>query len=160
MKQFLVPILLFSLTLATSCTEQCDEPDVQAINALYFELQQGGEDGFSPVELDQIFYVRFIPFSEPLIADTFYPGGFFPLGEGRFYINDAYPFLNDQSPYFTVYGYQVVDLLSGYVANIENIGLEGQYDGECDYFNLKKEFTFNLDTVDRGGSVDFYPISK
>lgn len=154
-------ISLFLVAFAFSaCTEECDEPDIQAINALYFELQNGGENGFSPEELDAVFFVRFIPFSEPLIADTLYPNGLYPNGEGRFFINDTYPFTNDQSPYYTVYGYMVVEPTTGYVANIENIELGGEYDGDCGYNNTLKKFTVNNDTIDVSGSQAFFPLTR
>jgi hypothetical protein len=153
--------IFFALCLGiTACTGECEEPDIQAINALYFELQQGGEGGFTDEELDAVYFVRFVPFSQPLIADTFYAQGNYPLGEGRFLINDQYPFFNQEAPYFTSYGYMVVDPITGYVGNIENIDLEGEYDGDCGYENLRKKFTFNGDTVDFGGSQDYYLISK
>src|SRR5690606_1861369 len=154
--------LLLTLTVLTfgACSEKCEEPDIQAINAIYFELQNGGENGFSAEELDAVYFVRYIPFSEPLIADTLIPNGFFPEGEGRFLINDTYPFNNSQSPYFTVYGNLVVEPTTGYVANIENIELKGEYDGDCGYFNTKKRFTLNGDTIDVSGSQEFTPLTR
>lgn len=154
-------ILLILATIAFSaCTKKCEEPDIQAINALYFELQNGGEDGFNSDELNAIYFVRFIPFSEPLIADTLYANGLFPDGEGKFHINDTYPFTNDQSPYYTVYGYLVVEPTTGFVANIENIELGGEYDGECGYTNLKKRFTLDGDTIDVSGSQSFVQLTR
>lgn len=143
-----------------SCGKKCDEPDIQAINALYFELKQGGDDGFTDEALDEVYIVRFVPFSEPLVADTAYPNGNFPSGKGRFFINDEFPFINNQSPYFTVYGYLVVDPTTGYVGSIENIELVGEYDGDCGYNNIEKFFTFNGEEVDMGGTQDFYLIAQ
>lgn len=155
-------LLLFIITTLgfNACSEKCDEPDIGAINGLYFELQQGGENGFTPEELNQIYFVRFIPFSEPLIADTFYAQGSYPLGLGKFVINDSYPFRNEQSPYYTVYGYQVVDPVTSFAANIENIKLGGQYDGDCGYDNTLKTYTLNGDSVDMSGSMAYYPITQ
>lgn len=156
-------ISLFSISwvlFLSACSEECDEPDIQAINALYFELKQGGEDGFTQEALDQLYVVRFVPFSDPLVADTTYLNGNYPEGEGRLFINDEFPFLNSQSPYFTVYGYMLIDPTTGYVGNIENIELKGEYDGDCGYNNLEKKFTFNGEEVDMGGSQDYYPVSQ
>jgi hypothetical protein len=159
MKNFNFLLLIFAfLLIAVSCSEECDEPDIQAINALYFELDQSSE-GFSAEAVDQIYMVRFVPFSEPLVADTVYLNGNYPSGKGRFYINDEFPFVNNQSPYFTIYGYMVVDPTTGYVGSIENIELKGEYDGDCNYNNLTKQFTFNGDTLDFGGSQEYYLIT-
>jgi hypothetical protein len=151
--------ILIGLTgLFFGCSEECDDPNIAAINALYFELDQS-ENGFTDEALDQIFIVRFVPFSEPLVADTVYLNGNYPSGRGRFFINDEFPFVNNQSPYFTIYGYQVVDPTTSYGGNIENIMLEGEYDGDCGYNNIAKQFTFNGEEVDMGGTQDFYLIT-
>jgi len=159
MKNFqCLPLVLISFVILSACSKKCDEPDIQAINALYFELDQSSE-GFTQEALDQIFIVRFVPFSEPLVADTVFLNGNYPSGRGRLYINDEFPFVNNQSPYFTIYGYTIVDPTTSYGAVIENIELEGEYDGECDYNNISKRFTFNTDTVNMGGSQEFYLIT-
>jgi len=150
--------LLLLFGMASSCSKTCDDPDVQAINALYFELDQSS-DGFTQEALDEIFIVRFVPFSEPLLADTVFLNGNYPSGRGRFYINDEFPFVNRQSPYFTVYGYQIVDPTTSYGGTVENISLVGEYDGDCEYNNISKRFTFNTDTVDMGGTQNFYLIT-
>lgn len=153
-------VLISLLFGAASCSEKCDEPDIGMINALYFELKQGGENGFSEEELDSIYIVRFVPFSEPLVADTAYIGGEYPAGEGKFYINNEYPFFNYQSPYFPTYGYMVVDPTTGFVGNIENIELTGQYDGDCGYRNLEKKFTYNGEEFDFGGTQAYFTITR
>lgn len=153
-------LLSFAILAFTACEEKCEEPDIQAINALYFELKQGGEDGFTPEELDQIYFIRFVPFSEPLIADTLYTYGSYPEGEGKFLINDTYPFRNEQSPYYTVYGYMVKDLGSNYTDTIQNIELGGRYDGDCGYDNILKKYTVNGDTVDMSGSQEPYLLTR
>lgn len=153
-------LLSFAILAFTACEEKCEEPDIQAINALYFELKQGGEDGFTPEELDQIYFIRFVPFSEPLIADTLYTYGSYPEGEGKFLINDTYPFRNEQSPYYTVYGYMVKDLGSNYTDTIQNIELGGRYDGDCGYDNILKRYTVNGDTVDMSGSQEPYLLTR
>lgn len=159
MKKFFSLIIFLSAALFfCACSKKCDDPDVQAINSLYFELDQSA-DGFTPEALDEIFIVRFIPFSEPLLADTVYLNGNYPSGEGRFYINDDFPFVNNQSPYFTIYGYIIVDPTTSYGGVIENISLQGEYDGDCNYNNISKLFTFNTDTVDMGGTQDFYLVT-
>ena len=53
----------------------------------------------------------------------------------------------------------MVDPTTGYVGNIENIELEGEYDGDCGYNNLAKKFTFNNEEVDLGGTQNFYLIT-
>ena len=45
-KQILLLFLIAALGF-NACSEKCDEPDIEAINGLYFELQQGGEGGFT-----------------------------------------------------------------------------------------------------------------
>lgn len=156
-------IILFSAVAAlflTSCVDECDEPDVQRLNSLFFELKQDGEDGFTPEELDEVYFVRYVQKSEPLIADTFYTEGSYPEGEGRFVINDTYPFVNNQSPYFVVFGYQVVVESAGYTANIENIELLGEYDGDCGYTNTQKAFDLDGEAMDMAGSTEFLELTK
>jgi hypothetical protein len=153
----LLPILAIWMA---SCSEECDEPDIQEINALYFELKQGGDDGFTEKGLDEVFLVRFVPFSEPLVADTVFLQGNYPLGEARFLVNDEFPFTNNQSPYFTTYGYLIVDPTSGFVGSIENIELKGEYDGDCGYNNLEKKFTFNGEAQDMGGTTDYFLVTQ
>lgn len=155
---FFLSVLLF--TLLNSCVEDCDEPDVLRINSLAFELKQGGEDGFSQEALNGIYYVRYVPSTEPLVADTLFANGAFPEGNGRFLINDQFPFRNDQSPYFNVYNYIVVDPTSDFAADIEFIVLGGFYDGECGYTNTKKQFVLDGDSLDLAGSTDFYLLTR
>lgn len=152
--------LVLAIFLFAACEEKCDDPDISAINALYFELKQGGENGFSPEELNQVYFVRFIPFSNPLIADTLYPNGSYPGGVGKFFINNTYPFRNAQSPYFPVYGYMVIEPSSNYVDTIQNIDLGGRYDGDCGYDNILKTYTINSDSVDMSGSQAYYLLTK
>jgi len=155
---FLLPCLILFST--SSCVQDCDEPDVERINSLLFELKQGGEDGFSQEALNSIYYVRYVAFSEPLIADTFYGNGNFPEGNGRFVINDQFPFRNSQTPYYTSYAYIVIDPTSDFAADIENVKLQGFYDGECGYTNTQKQFVLDGDTIDLAGSADFYLLTR
>lgn len=156
-------ILLLSALVAflfSSCAKECDEPDIQRLNALFFELKQGGDDGFSSEELDEVYFVRYVQESDPLIADTFYTEGVFPEGIAKFIINDTYPFSNAQSPYYVVFGYQIVVESSGFTSNIENIELLGEYDGDCGYNNTQKAFDLDGEAMDRAGSMEFLQITK
>lgn len=151
---------LLVLLLVYSCVEKCEEPDIQRINSLRFELDIDGENGFFSSEIEDVYLVRFIPFTDPLIADTFMLNGVFPEGPGRFLINDEFPFRNAAPPFFPVYGYQVVDPNTEFVGTIDNIQLRGEYTGDCDYVNLQRSFFFNGDSVDMGGTEDFFLISQ
>lgn len=146
--------------MMVSCSPKCDEPDIKRINSLYFELKQDGGDGFTQNQLDSIYYVRYVPGSNPLIADTVYPSGYFPEGDAKFLINDDFPFLNEQPPYFVVFGYQVVDPTTEFTTSIQDIELQGAYDGDCGYTNSMKFFTIDSQEVDMGGSNDFYLITR
>ncbi len=156
MKYLIIP----SILMLFSCSPECEEPDIMDINSLKFQLDIDGENGFFSFELHHVYLVRFVPFSEPLVADTVYLNGVFPDGPGMFSINDEFPFLNPGSPYYPVYGYQVVDPSTGYVATIDNIELKGEYDGDCGYQNIQKSFVINGDTVDMGGTDTYYLISQ
>lgn len=160
MKKTILTLCTFVLLATFACTEKCDEPDIDYINGLHFELLKHGDSGFSSGALDSIYFVRYIPFSEPLIADTAYPQGYYPDGGTRFTLNDKYPFYNDQSPYFTIYGYMVIDPTTGFVANITDIKLEGEYDGDCGYINTFKSFVLNNDTIEASGADGFVLITK
>ena len=90
MKQFNFLLLVIVLgSLFVACNEKCDEPDIERINSIYIELKNGGSDGFTEEQLDSIYFVRYVPGSNPLIADTTYPDGFFPEADGKFLINDS-----------------------------------------------------------------------
>jgi len=160
MKKTNLTFFIIALLTLGACSEKCDEPDVQYINGIHLELQNGGDNGFSQEELNAIFFVRYVPFSEPIIADTLYANGYFPEGPGKFTINDRYPFYNDQSPYYTVYGYMIIDPTTGFVANIEDIKLTGHYDGDCGYVNTRKTFTLNMDTIDVSGLDSYYVLTR
>ncbi len=157
--QFFYSLLAIGF-LAISCAKECDEPDIQRINSLYFELKQGGSDGFDEDEIDELYFVRYVPNSEPLIADTFYTGGVFPEGGTKFLINDEYPFRNNEAPYYVVYGYEIVVESDGYATIIEEIELGGEYDGDCGYTNTKKAFKLNGEDFDQAGSQEFVLITK
>ena len=159
-RTFYFAILLLVFSLGSSCIEKCDEPDIQRINSLRFELDIDGENGFFLSEIEDVYLVRFIPFTDPLIADTFMLNGVFPEGPGKFLINDEFPFRNAAPPFFPVFGYQVVDPNTEYVGTIDNIQLLGEYTGDCDYVNLQRSFFFNGDSVDMGGSEAFFLISQ
>ncbi len=160
MKASIITLTALVAILLSGCAKKCDEPDIQRLNSLFFELKQGGEDGFDIEELDEVYFVRYVQQSEPLIADTFYTEGIFPEGDAKFIINDTYPFLNSQSPYYVVYGYQVVIESAGFTTNIENIELIGEYDGDCGYTNIQKAFDLDGEAIDRGGSTEFLLITK
>ncbi len=146
--------------LFIGCTEKCEEPDISRINSIYIELKQGGEDGFTDSELDSIIIVRYVPFSAPLIADTLVTNGDFPGGENKFFINDEYPYVNATPPYYVVFGYEIIETSSAFSTRIEGIELEGVYDGECDYMNVKKTFLVDSNEVDMSGSTDYYQITR
>jgi len=151
---------LFVLLVLLSCEEKCDEPDIEKINSLYIELKQGGSDGFFEDELNSIYFVRYVPNSNPFVADTAYPNGFFPEGEGKFLINDTYPFRNETPPYWVVFGYEIVDPTTEFSTRIQDIELEGMYDGDCGYTNIKKTFTVDSQLVDMSGSQDYFLITR
>lgn len=160
MKRIIQTFCIIAFLAICACTEKCDEPDIDYINGLQFELLDHGDAGFSTGALDSIYFVRYIPFSEPLIADTAFPEGFYSDGDNKFTINDNYPFFNDQSPYFTTFGYMVIDPTTGFVANIYDIHLSGMYDGDCGYINTGKTFILNNDTIDVSGSNAYVLITK
>ena len=155
-------LLFFCLVLfgLSNCTERCEEPDIERINSLFFELKQGGDDGFSSEELDSVYFVRFVPFSDPLIADTIFPNGFYPEGEGRFLINNSFPISNQQAPYYPVYSYQIIEPTSNFTTVVGDITLQGAYLGDCDYENTLKAFKVDGDSINMPGSMDFYLLTR
>lgn len=161
MRTYSTLFLYFLLALISiSCEQKCDEPDIERINSIYIQLKQGGSDGFSASELDSIYFVRYVPGSNPIIADTAYPDGYFPEGEGKFLINDTYPFINEEPPYWVVFGYEIVEPSSDFSTKIEGIDLKGMYDGDCGYNNVKKTFLVDSQEVDMSGSQEFYLITR
>ncbi len=160
MKNYILIVFSVPALVLTSCWEKCEDPDVSRINALYFEFERDGSGGFTDEELNSVFFVRYVPFSEPLLADTLIINGNFPEGFGKFIVNDFFPFRNIGAPYFVVYDYLIVEPTTGFVASIERIVIGGEYDGECGYTNTKRSFFFNGDSLDSAGLTNALIISR
>lgn len=149
------------LLISVACKETCDEPDIDRINGLKFQLPIEGEDAFTSEELADLMFVRYVPFSDPLIGDTvFVNGNLLEEGPGRFIINDFFPFRNASAPYFVIYNYIIEGFTAAYFAEITNITLRGEYDGECNYNNLQQSFFLNGDSLDLGGTTDFFVLPR
>lgn len=149
------------LIALASCEKPCDEPDIDRLNGLKLELPTKGEDAFTEEELADLMFVRYVPFSDPLIGDTFFVNGNNLVeGPGKFIINDAFPFTNETSPYFVTYNYIIEGFTAAFFAEIENITLKGEYTGDCDYINEQKSFILNGDSIDLGGQEDFFELQR
>lgn len=145
----------------SACKEVCDEPDIDRINGLKLALPVEGPDAFTEQELADLIFIRYVPFSDPLIADTvFVNGNTLVEGPGRFIINDFFPFRNATAPFFVTYHYIIEGFTAAFFAEIENIQLRGAYDGECNYTNLQQSFFLNGDSLDLGGSEDFFELPR
>ena len=59
----------------------------------------------------------------------------------------------------TVMGGEDSSWLAGYWAE-DGHAFKGEYDGDCGYFNTKKRFTLNGDTIDVSGSQEFTPLTR
>jgi hypothetical protein len=154
-------LLLLTGLFLTSCEEACDEPDIDRINGLKLQIPIEGEDAFSTQELSDLLFVRYVPFSDPLIGDTlFVNGNLLEEGPGRFIINDNFPFRNAGAPYFTTYDYFIEGFTAAFFVQIERITLQGEYDGECEYFNTQQSFFLNGDSLDLGGTDDFLVLPR
>ncbi len=154
---FILPFILSLL----ACEGPCEEPDIDRLNGLHFALPTEGEDAFTEEELADLMFVRFIPMTVPLVADTlFVDGNLLEEGPGKFIINDFFPFRNANAPYFVIYSYAIEGFTAAFYAEIENITLQGEYDGECDYFNTQKSFFLNGDSIDMGGTTDFLELPR
>lgn len=162
MKTTLFSCFLFVLFIAvTSCEKKCDEPDIDRLNGLRFQLPVEGPDAFTEEELADLMFVRYVPFSDPLVGDTiFVDGNNLIEGPGRFIINDDFPFTNASAPYFVTYDYAVEGFTAAFFVQIERIVLEGEYTGDCDYINEQKSFFLNGDSLDLGGQEDFYELPR
>lgn len=147
--------------LLSGCKDICDEPDIDRINGLKFQLEVEGPNAWTKPELADLMFVRYIPFSDPLIGDTvMINGNNFLEGPGRFIINDFFPFRNANAPYFVTYDYIIEGFTAAFFAQIEGIKLRGQYTGDCDYVNLQKSFFLNGDSLDMGGSEEFLLLPR
>jgi len=154
--------LLFMSCFATvSCEKVCDEPDIDRLNGLRFQLPVEGPDAFTEEELADLMFVRYVPFSEPLVGDTiFVNGNNLVEGPGRFIINDGFPFVNSSAPYFVTYDYIIEGFTAAFFAQIESITLKGEYTGDCEYINQQKSFFLNGDSLDLGGQESFFELPR
>lgn len=154
-------LLTLSALCFTSCQEVCDEPDIDRINGLKLALPVEGPDAFTSEELADLMFIRYVPFSDPLIGDTvMVDGNILAEGPGRFIINDFFPFRNATAPFFITYNYIIEGFTAAFFAEIEDIQLKGEYDGECNYTNLQQSFFLNGDSLDLGGSDDFFILPR
>lgn len=153
---------LFVAAIAVvSCDKVCDEPDINRLNGLKFQLPVEGPDAFTEEELADLMFVRYVPFSEPLVGDTiFVDGNNLIEGPGRFIINDDFPFTNASAPYFVIYDYIVEGFTAAFFVQIESIVLKGEYTGDCEYFNEQKSFFLNGDSIDLGGQEEFFVLPR
>ncbi len=155
------PILFVVAIGLASCEKPCDEPDIGRLNGLKLKVPTKGEDAFTEEELADLMFVRYVPFSDPLIGDTlFVNGNNLVEGPGKFIINDEFPFTNQTAPYFVTYNYIVEGFTAAFFAEIENITLRGEYTGDCDYINMEKRFVLNGDSLDLGGQEDFFVLPR
>lgn len=140
------------------CIEPCEAPEVEAINALYFEFARDGDSGFSEEQINNMYIARFFPAIDTIISDTFFLGGNYPLGSGQFYINNHFPFENKSAPYFPFYRYEIftADLTTIHV--VDSIDLDGSYIDDCTYANKGKTFLLDGQFTDRSGSREFVKL--
>lgn len=157
-------LILVSIAAFAACTEVCDEPPVDDLNALYLELKKDSVDGFTQAELDSCFLVRYFDvFNDSLTFpdDTvFYYGNFHEGSENRIRISNGTPFEND-SLFYVRYNYGIffrTDSTLQYL--ITDIDLKGEYIGDCDYENVTKTFRLNDELVNRSGNQEYYQITK
>lgn len=151
------------MAVFAACTEICDEPPIDDLNALYLEFKKDGESGFSEEERDSFYIVRYYQVPGDSLtwpADTVYYFGNFYESDNRFRISNGIPFQND-SLFYVRYNYGLffdVDSLLSYI--ITDINLSGKYTGNCAYENQEKTFLLNGNFVDMSSNTDYYQISK
>jgi len=170
-KHFSLSLLLCALTVMafiTSCKTECDEPDVDGINALYLQFAIDGAAGsFSPSELDDVYMVRFqeAPFdSFNFPVDTLNLSALGLLeGGNRLRISRNIPdFGIEGPPYYTSFKYRFHSYSDDWEVRLQSINLEGSYtdDEECDYENFSKTFFLNSDSIDATASTSYVLMRK
>ena len=146
-----------------SCTEICDAPDVDRINAIFLKLDTSEVDGFSQEELDSLYMVRYFRVEEADFDwphDTVYFFGNFYQNPSTIRLSNDHPFTND-SLFFPRYNYAILfksDTLLEY--RITNITLDSKYIGDCAYENKVKTFDIDGVTVNKSGTTDTHSITK
>lgn len=155
--------LLLGMTVLAACTEICDEPPIDDLNALYLEFKTEGEDGFSEAERESFYIVRYYQVPGDSLtwpADTIFYFGNFYEADNRFRISNGIPFEND-SLFYVRYNYGLFFSADSTLSmTISDINLTGKYTGNCDYENQEKTFRLNGSLVDMGGTTDYYQITK
>jgi len=155
--------LLFGVAVLAACTEICDAPPIDNLNALYLEFKKDGENGFTEEERNSFYMVRYYQVpgdSLTFPADTVFYFGNFYESDNRFRISNGIPFQND-SIFYVRYNYGLFfesDSTLSYL--ISQINLRGKYTGNCAYENQEKTFLLNGSFVDRSGSTSYYQITK
>lgn len=140
------------------CREECDPVDVDSLNAFYFQFKTSGANAFNSNELDSVFIVRFqdvVPdsFSFPVDTLTFY-NGVLGFDDYTIRLSQGEPFRDVPPPYFPDYKYKIESTNQDFEFRIEQIRLEGNYIGECDYLNTQKSLVFEGDTLSFVAGVD------
>lgn len=148
----------------SACTEICDEPPVDDLNALYLELKTEGDGSFTEEERDGFYLVRYLIVPGDSLTypeDTvFYYGNFHDGSNNKIRLSNGTPFVND-SLFYVRYNYGMfTDADSTFQKVITDIDLKGAYLGECEYENQVKTFRLNDQLVDRSGNTDYYEITK
>lgn len=155
---------MLSLIVLSACTEDCDPPPVDDINALYLKFKTEGENSFSQDERDSMYLVRYFQVPGDSLnfpSDTirFY-GNLYQGSNHKLRISNGVPFEND-SLFYVSYNYGFFfESDSTLQLTLTDISLRGKYVGDCDYENKEKTFKLNGETVNRTANQDFYEISK
>lgn len=151
------------LTVMAACTEVCDEPPIDDINALYLEFKKDGEDGFTEEELETFYLVRYFQVPGDSLTfpdDTIHYYGNFYEADNRFRISNGIPFSND-SLFFVRYNYGMFfESDTTQQVLLTDITLRGEYIGDCEYENKEKTFRINGDLVNQTASTDYIQITK
>lgn len=146
-----------------SCTEICDAPDIDLINAIFLKLDTSEVDGFSEDELNSLYMVRYFRVEEADFDwphDTVFIYGNFYRSPSTIRLSNDHPFTND-SLFYPRYNYALLfesDTLLEY--RITNITLDSKYTGDCAYENMVKTFEMNGLTVNKSGTTDTHTITK
>jgi hypothetical protein len=159
-------LALFAMVLS-SCEEECDPPDVDALNGIYLEFDtDGGMDSFTAAELDSVYMVRFIEadfdsFLFPVDTFRFYQEGFYLDQPYRIRLSRQFPLgLPSGPPYYSSFKYLFKSFGQDFQVRLQSIELDGSYTDDCNYETRLKRYVLNDDTLEVTGSTQFVKMVK
>jgi len=165
---FILVIASALLLFASSCSEDCEPVDVDALNSIYLDFDTGTDaNSFDPSELDSIYMIRyqigfFDSFNFPVDTITLFDKGVnapdYRLRIGR----ESPSGIATGPPYYTQYAYRFFSYGEDWQVRLQSIEVDGGYidTDNCEYETRLKSYVLNDDTLIRTGQTSYKSVFK